>query len=277
MMSDNIKPRIMLDQLFKATIVGFSCFIFIPLIFIIWYIVVNGFAAINWEFLTQLPKPVGEEGGGIANAIIGTLMLIGIASAIALPLGIFSGVCLSELKGSWFTDLIKISVEVLQSIPSIVLGIIAYIWIVVPMGSFSALSGGVALSLMMLPTIIRTTEETIKLIPNTLKEASISLGVPYYKTILKVILPASYSGIITGTLLGVARIAGETAPLLFTAFGNSFMNLNLFKTINALPLLIYNYATSPYAEWQQIAWGASFVLICFTFLLSLSAKLVVKK
>ena len=167
--------------------------------------------------------------------------------------------------------------EILQGIPSIVIGIIAYAWIVITLGTFSAFSGGIALSIMMLPVIVRATEETLKLIPDTLKEASLSLGVPYYRTILKVILPAGASGIATGVLISVARIAGETAPLLFTAFGNPFMEMNVLKPVNSLPLLIFNYATSPYPEWHALAWGASFVLVFFVLALNFFAKVVTRK
>jgi phosphate transport system permease protein len=188
-----------------------------------------------------------------------------------------TGVFLSENRNRKIAHVIRSSVEILMGIPSIILGIIAYAWVVVPMGGFSALSGGVALAIMMLPVIIRSTEETLNLIPNDLKEASLAIGVPYYRTILKVIIPAGASGIITGALLGVARIAGETAPLLFTAFGSPWMNLNLFKPVNSMPLLIYYYATSPYEDWHSIAWGASFVLIVFILGLNLITKLVTRK
>ena len=232
---------------------------------------------IDWQFFTSLPKPVGEVGGGISNAIVGTLMLVVIACGIAIPLGVFSGIYLSERKEGKIVYLVRLSVEILQGIPSIVIGIIAYAWIVVTLGTFSAFSGGIALSIMMLPVIVRATEETLKLIPDTLKEASLSLGVPYYRTILKVILPAGASGIATGVLISVARIAGETAPLLFTAFGNPFMEFNVLKPVNSLPLLIFNYATSPYPEWHALAWGASFVLVFFVLALNFFAKVVTRK
>ena len=232
---------------------------------------------IDWQFFTSLPKPVGEVGGGISNAIVGTLMLIVIACSIAIPLGVFAGIYLYRAEGGKLAYLVSLSVEILQGIPSIVIGIIAYAWIVMTLGTFSALSGGIALSIMMLPVIVRSTEETLKLIPDTLKEASLSLGVPYYRTILKVILPAGASGIATGVLISVARVAGETAPLLFTAFGNPFMEMNILKPVNSLPLLIFNYATSPYPEWHALAWGASFVLVFFVLALNFFAKIVTRK
>lgn len=273
----NLRSRFIKDFLFSAALILSVIALIVPLSFILIYIIKNGIRVINWTFLFSLPKPVGEIGGGVSNAIVGSLMLIGMACLMSIPLGIGVGVALSEFKDNKWMEPIRVSIEVLQSIPSIVLGIIVYLWVVVPMGGFSAFSGGVALGLMMLPVVIRSTEETVKLLPETLKEAALSLGVPYYKTVLKVIIPSSFHGIITGILLGVARISGETAPLLFTAFGNPFMGLNIAKPVNALPLLIYNYATSPYLEWQSLAWGASFLLVIFVLSTSLIAKVVIKK
>jgi phosphate transport system permease protein len=265
------------DKLFKIIIILLTFSSILPMFFILFFITSKGISAVNWSFLTQLPKPVGEMGGGISNAIIGTFMLIAISAAFSVPIGLFAGVFLSEYRKGRFVYLIKLCVETLQGIPSIVIGIIAYVWVVVPMGSFSAFSGGVALGLMMLPVIVTATEETLKLIPDSLREASLALGVSYPRTILKVILPAGLSGILTGILLSIARVAGETAPLLFTAFGSPFMNLNILKPINSLPLMIFNYATSPYPEWHTLAWGASFVLIVFVLGLNLLTKGVTKR
>jgi phosphate transport system permease protein len=237
----------------------------------------NGVSVIDWQFLSHLPKPVGEAGGGIANALWGTLLLIALSFVFSVPLGVFGGIFLAEYRGSKLAYLTRLSVGILQGIPSIVIGIIAYVWVVMPMGSFSALSGGVALGIMMLPVIVMATEETLKLVPDSLREASLALGVPYARTIMKVILPAGLSGILSGILLGIARVAGETAPLLFTAFGSPFMNLNILKPINSLPLTIFNYATSPYPDWHALAWGASFVLIAFVSGLNLITKLVTKR
>ena len=277
MKTSNLSLRIVKDKFFQAGVILFAAISIFPLLFILFYIVRNGIAVIDWQFLTSLPKPVGEVGGGISNAIVGTLMLVVVACGIAIPLGVFSGIYLYERKEGKLAYLVRLSVEILQGIPSIVIGIIAYAWIVVVLGTFSALSGGIALSIMMLPVIVRATEETLKLIPDTLKEASLSLGVPYHRTILKVILPAGISGIATGVLISLARIAGETAPLLFTAFGNPFMELNILKPVNSLPLLIFNYATSPYPEWHALAWGASFVLVFFVLALNFFAKIVTRK
>ncbi len=277
MKESSIRRRILFDKSFKMIIVFLTfCSIF-PMFFILFFITRKGISVINWRFLTQLPKPVGEVGGGISNAIIGTFILIGIATAFSVPLGIFVGIFFSENRKGKLASLTRLCVETLQGIPSIVIGIIAYIWLVVSMGSFSALSGGVALGLMMMPVVITATEQTLILVPGSLKEASLALGVSYPRTILKVILPAGVSGIVTGILLSIARVAGETAPLLFTAFGSPFMNINVLKPINSLPLMIFNYATSPYPEWHRLAWGASFILIVLVLGLNLFTKVVTKR
>jgi len=277
MKEPSIRKRILWDKLFKGTIVLLTFCSILPMFFILFFITSKGISVINWRFLTQLPKPVGELGGGISNGIIGTFILIVISVAFSVPIGILAGIFLSENRKGRLASLTRLCVETLQGIPSIVIGIIAYIWLVVSMGSFSALSGGVALGLMMLPVIIPATEETLKLIPESLKEASLALGVSYPRTILKVILPAGVSGIATGILLSIARVAGETAPLLFTAFGSPFMNFNILKPVNSLPLMIFNYATSPYPDWHTLAWGASIVLIAFVLGLNLLTKVVTKR
>ena len=273
----NLTYRVIKDRVFQALIVLFSFLTFLPLLLIIFHIVQNGIAVVDWEFLTHLPKPVGEVGGGIANAMVGTLMLIVIASVVALPIGVCAGVYLAERKTGAVCYLVRLCVEILHGVPSIVIGIIAYAWVVITLGTFSALAGGISLAIMMLPVIVRATEETLKLIPDTLREASLSLGVPYYRTVLKVIMPAGLSGIATGILISVARVGGETAPLLFTAFGSPYMEVNILKPVNSLPLVIFNYATSPYPEWHALAWGASFVLVAFVLLLNLSAKFLTRK
>ncbi len=273
----SVRVRIIQDSVWKAAIIFASLLCALPLFFILFYIIKNGISSISWDFFFNLPAPVGEAGGGISNAIIGTALLTLIACVLSVPLGVSVGIYLAEHKGTKFSNLVRLCVEVLQGIPSIVIGIVAYAWIVLMVGTFSAFSGGVALALMMLPIIVRSTEETLLVLPYSLKEASLALGVPYYRTILRVVLPAGASGIVTGILLSIARIAGETAPLLFTAFGNPFMNYNILKPVNSLPLLIFNYATSPYEEWHSIAWGASFVLIAIVLILNFLTKLVMRK
>ncbi len=269
---NHIRARILKDFLFKSTVILLAFFSLLPLLLILYYITRNGISVIDWEFLTRLPRPIGETGGGIFNAIIGTGMLIILSSVLSVPFGISAGIYLSERGEGTIAHIVRLCVVVLQGTPSIVIGIIAYIWVVAPLGGFSAVSGGIALSIMMLPVIIKTTEETLKLMPYTLKEASLALGVPYYKTILKVILPTGLSGILTGILLSVARITGETAPLLFTAFGNQFMNWNILKPIDSLPYRIFYYAMSPYPEWHAFAWGASFILVVVVLGLNLIAR-----
>jgi phosphate transport system permease protein len=269
--------RIAKNTGFKAMIIIVSFSSMIPLLLIVFYIITNGISSLSWTFLTEIPTPVGEKGGGIANAVVGSFLLVIIAGLPSIPLGIAAGVYLSEHKKSKWAYWGRLATEVLQGTASIVIGIIAYLWLVVPMGGFSALSGGIALGIMMLPMIIRATEETLNLIPDSLKEASLALGVPYYRTILRVILPAGLSGIMTGVLISVARIAGETAPLLFTALGNAFMNWNVMKPVNSLPVLIYNYATSPYPEWHRVAWGASCILVLFVLTLNLVVRIITRR
>ena len=273
----SVRRRILADKLFKVIMVLLSFACILPMFFILFFITRKGISVINWEFLSQLPKPVGEVGGGILNAIIGTFMLITVSTLMSVPIGVFTGIFLSEYRKGKLVYLVRSSIEILQGIPSIVIGIIAYVWIVVPVGSFSAFSGGVALAIMMLPVIITAAEETLKLIPDSLREASLALGVSYPRTILKVVLPAGMSGILTGILLSIGRVVGETAPLLFTAFGSPFMNFNILKPVNTLPLMIFNYATSPYPEWHRLAWGASFVLIVFVLGMNLFTKLVTRR
>lgn len=249
----------------------------LPLIFILIYIVKAGIGVINWNFLMNIPRPVGEMGGGIANALIGTLIILFFATLIAVPIGIFAGIYLSENKTGTLNYWVSICVDVLHGIPSIVIGIIAYFWLVRPLGGFSAISGSIALAIMMLPVIIRSTEETLKLLPNSLKEAGYALGMPFHRVILKVIIPCGFSGILSGVMLAVARVAGETAPLLFTAFGNPFIEVNPGKPMQTLPLLIFNYATSSYKEWQDLAWGASVILLVLVLFFNLLTKLFTRK
>lgn len=276
-MDKSIKIRFYKDKLFKSIVVMLTIIATLPLLLIILYIARQGISAINWDFFINLPKPVGEKGGGILNALIGSFVLVIVASVIAIPFGAMVGLYLNEYRKDKLSYWVGLCVDVLQGIPSIVLGIIIYIWVVKTSGHFSAISGSIALAIIMLPPIIKSTEETLRLIPETIKEASLSLGVPYYKTILRIMLPTSLSGIITGSLLSISRVAGETAPLLFTAFGNPFINTNIFKPISSLPLLIFNYASSPYEEWHQLAWGASFVLIILILFLNIITKILEKK
>jgi phosphate transport system permease protein len=273
----NVFVRILEDRLFKVGVMLLSSIALLPLFLILYYITRNGISSVNWHFLINLPRPVGELGGGISNALVGTAILLALASLVAIPLGIGAGIFLAEYRRGRISYLVRLAVEVLHGIPSIVIGIIAYAWIVLRMGKFSAVSGGVALGIMMLPVVIKATEETLRMIPYSLREASLALGVPYHWTILRVVLPAGLGGIMTGVLVSVARVAGETAPLLFTAFGSPYMALNILKPVSSLPLVIFNYATSPYPEWHSLAWGASFVLVVFVLVLNFVAKAVARK
>lgn len=276
-MEKSISYRNLKNQFFKGLVILLTVLATIPLLLILFYIFKQGISSINWQFLVAEPKPVGETGGGVYNAIIGTLLIILVASLIAIPIGITTALYTKENPKSKIAYWTHISVDVLQGIPSIVIGIIIYFWIVKPLGGFSAVSGSLALALMMLPAIIKSTEETLKLIPDSLKEASLALGVPYYKTIMRVILPAGLSGILGGIILGIARIAGETAPLLFTAFGNPYTNYNMLKPMSSIPLIIFNYANSAYEDWHRLAWGASFILISFILILNILTKLIEKR
>jgi phosphate transport system permease protein len=254
---------------------AFACVI--PLIAILIYIIRAGITKINWHFLVNVPKPVGESGGGIDNALLGTVIIITIAAAIAVPIGILCGIYLSENRKSKLAYWSRLSVDILQGVPSIVIGIIAYFWLVKPLGGFSALSGSVALAIMMLPIVVRSTEETLKLLPDSLKEAAYALGMPFHRVIFKVIVPCGISGILSGVMLSIARITGETAPLLFTAFGNPYLSTNITKPMQSLPLLIFNYATSPYNDWHDLAWGASMILLMWVLLLNIFTKLITRK
>ncbi len=272
-----MRGRLIKDRIFELVVIAFSLAALVPLFVILVYVFKKGLPVINWSFLTHLPKPVGVKGGGVANALVGTAFLVLIASVTSIPLGIWAGIYLSENKNSPISEFVRVSVDVLQATPSIVVGILAYLWLVKPIGHFSALSGGVALGIMMLPMVVRSTEEVLNLVPHYLKEASLALGVSYPRTVLKVLLPSGIPGIVSGILLGVSRVAGETAPLLFTAFGNQFMNWNILKPMNALPLLIFNYAMSPYEEWKRLAWGASVLLILLVMVGNIISRMVSEK
>ena len=276
-MKPNIKYRLGKSRFFKGLIIVLSVLCTVPLFIILIYIFKEGFSKINWHFLVNMPKPVGESGGGIVNALVGSLLIVFYASFIAIPLGIMCGIYLSENRNTRLANWTRLSVDVLQGTPSIVMGIVVYFWVVKPLHTFSALSGSVALAIMMLPIVVRSTEETLKLLPDTLKEAGLALGLPYHKVILRIILPCGISGIMSGVILAIARIAGETAPLLFTAFGNLYFSTNILKPMESLPLLIFNYATSAYDDWHNLAWGAALILLIWVLLLNIITKIITKK
>ena len=232
-----------------------------PLVAIFGYLVFRGVGSINWAFLTQTPKPVGEAGGGMANAIVGSIFILGIASVIGVPFGVGAGIYLAEFGRNKLGKIIRFTADVLNGVPSIVIGIVGYAIVVLYQKHFSALAGGVSLAIMMVPTITRTTEEMLLLVPQALREAAYGLGIPRWRTTLSITLRTATSGVITGVMLAFARVAGETAPLLFTAFGNQFWSLHYDQPTAALPLQIYVYANSPYDDWHRQAWAGSFVLI----------------
>lgn len=250
--------------------------VILPLLLILGFLVYQGASALNFAFFTHLPKPVGEPGGGMGNAIVGTAILLGLATGLGLPLGILGGVYLSESRDRRLPWLVRFLADVLNGVPSIVIGIFAYTLVVLPMRRFSALAGGVALAVIMLPIVLRTTEEMVRLVPASLREAALALGIPEWKMVLRVVLPTARAGIITGAMVAVARIAGETAPLLFTAFGNRFWQHGLDQPIAVLPLQIFAYAIAPYDDWRRQAWAGALVLIALIFLTSLVARLVTK-
>jgi phosphate transport system permease protein len=235
--------------------------VLVPLFAIFAYLVYRGIGSINWAFLTQTPKPVGEAGGGMANAIVGSAFILALASLLGVPIGVGAGIYLAEYGRNRFGDVIRFTADVLNGVPSIVIGIVAYSIVVLYQKHFSALAGGVALAIMMIPTITRTTEEMLLLVPQALREAAYGLGIPRWRTTLSITLRTATSGVITGIMLAFARVAGETAPLLFTAFGNQFWNLKVNEPTAALPLQIFSYAISPYDEWHRQAWAGALVLI----------------
>ncbi|OLB88504.1 MAG: phosphate ABC transporter, permease protein PstA [Acidobacteriales bacterium 13_2_20CM_2_55_5] len=241
--------------------VGAVILVLTPLVAIFGYLVYRGVGSVNWAFLTQTPKPVGEAGGGMANAIAGSAFILLLASLIGVPFGIGAGIYLAEYGRNRFGDAIRFTADVLNGVPSIVIGIVAYGIVVLTQRHFSALAGGVALSLMMIPTISRTTEEMLLLVPNSLREASYGLGISRWRTTLSITLRTATSGVITGVMLAFARVAGETAPLLFTAFGNQYWNYRIDQPTAALPLQIFTYAISPFDEWHRQAWAGALVLI----------------
>ena len=233
-----------------------------PLLVIFGYLIYKGASSLNVAFFTQIPRPVGETGGGMANAILGSALVLTLASAIGVPIGIGGGVYLAEFgRGTKLANAVRFTADVLNGVPSIVMGLVAYSLVVIPQHHFSAFSGGVALGIMMIPTVCRTTEEMLLMVPHAVREAALGLGVPNWRSVLSISVKTASPGIITGCMLAFARVAGETAPLLFTALGNQFWSMNLNQPIAALPLQIYVYALSPYDDWHRLAWGGALVLI----------------
>ncbi len=267
----NLVNRVMLSLTGVAAVL-----VLIPLLLIFYYLLAAGAGAINLDFFTQLPAPVGEEGGGMANALLGTVFLVLLAGAIGIPIAVGAGVFLAEGGRSPLANVVRFTADVMNGIPSIVVGIFVWAWVVVSMGRFSMLAGSIALAVMLIPMVTRTTEEMVRLVPRELREGGIALGFTRWRTTLGIVLPAARSGILTGILVALARIAGETAPLLFTAFGNPFWEWRLNEPISALPLLIYQYAISPYDEWHRLAWAAALVLIGLVLAVSLASRFLIR-
>ena len=269
--------RRVVSNLMVGLMVGAVIVALLPLIFILANLVIKGAGSLSLDFFTKTPAPAGETGGGVAHAIIGTLMIVGVAALIGLPLGIGAGIYCAEYPGSRLTTVTRFVADVMNGTPSIVVGVFAWAWIVAQQKHFSALAGSVALAILMIPMVLRTTEEMIKLVPNSLREAALALGYPRWRTSLTVVVRATLPGIVTGSLLAVARIAGETAPLLFTALGSQYLSFDLDQPMAALPLTVYQYATGPYEEWHRYAWAAALVLILVVFVLSLGARLAIRR
>jgi phosphate transport system permease protein len=247
------------------------------LFFILGYLIWNGGRSLSWSFFTQLPKPVGEPGGGMANAIVGSLKLLTLAALMGLPVGLLAGVYLAEFGGKTFSFVIRYTTDLLNGVPSIVIGIFAYSLVVLPVKHFSALAGGVALGMMVIPITVRSTEEFLRAVPGNLREGAMALGASKWKTIVTVVLPAASAGILTGMLLALARVAGETAPLLFTAFGNRFWSPGFEQPTASLPVMIYTYAIAPYDDWHRQAWAAGLVLLGLVLVANLGARLLLSR
>jgi phosphate transport system permease protein len=249
----------------------------IPLFFILLNLVIKGAGSLSLDFFTKIPAPAGEFGGGVVHALVGTLLIVGTASLIGLPIGVSAGIYCAEYPTSRLTWITRFVADVMNGTPSIVVGVFAWTWIVATQKHFSALAGSVALALLMIPMVLRTTEEMIKLVPNSLREAALALGYPRWRTSLSVVIRTTLPGIMTGALLAIARIAGETAPLLFTALGSQYLSFDLDQPMAALPLTVFTYATGPYEEWHRYAWAAALVLILLVFVLSLAARLAIRR
>jgi phosphate transport system permease protein len=248
-----------------------------PLAFILFFVVSRGLGALNWEFFTRMPQPVGEPGGGMANAIAGTLMISGIGALIAIPVGILSGVYIAEFSHTRLASAVRFAADTLNGIPSIVIGVFVYGIAVLPFRQFTMLAGGLALGIMMIPIMTRTTEELLRLVPSSLREGALALGASRARAVFSVVLPAALPGIVTGILLALARIAGETAPLLFTSFNNRFWNVHPTQPTAALTVQIYTYAISPYEDWHRQAWAGALVLVAMVALCSMLARMATRR
>jgi phosphate transport system permease protein len=265
-------------NVFALTLTGVAALAVVSILFLILgYLIYNGGKSLSWDFFTKLPKPVGETGGGMANAIVGSLKLLFLAAVMGVPVGLMAGVYLAEFGGKTFSFVIRYTTDLLNGVPSIVIGIFAYSLVVMPVRHFSALAGGVALGIMVIPITVRSTEQFLRSVPGALREGAMALGASKWKTVATVILPAAKGGIITGVLLALARVAGETAPLLFTAFGNRFWSPGLSQPISSLPVMIYTYAIAPYDDWHRQAWAAGLVLLGLVLVANVGTRLALSR
>jgi phosphate transport system permease protein len=258
--------------------IAFLCAILVvvPLFLVLYHLIKQGFSSINPAFFTQLPKPVGESGGGMANAIVGTFILLAQAAVFGVPVGVLGGVFLSEYGSSRLNRWIRFAADVLNGVPSITWGMVVYALVVVPMHGYSALAGGIVLGMMMIPLVMRTTEEVLQLVPGGYREAALALGIAKWRAIVQIVVRTALKGIITGILLALARVAGETAPLIFTALGNQFWTHKLTEPISAMPLQIFAYAISPYDDWHRQAWAGALVLVMFVLVINISVRLLTR-
>jgi phosphate transport system permease protein len=266
-----------LSAVFVAFCAGSVLVALVPLGFVLFFVISQGLQSINLAFFTHLPLPVGEAGGGMANAVVGTLIVSGLAALMAVPIGILSGIYMAEYTGSRFAGLVRFAADTLNGVPSIVIGLFAYVVAVLPFRQFSALAGGFALGVMMIPIIARTTEELLLLVPETLREGALALGATRTRAVFSVVVPAALPGIVTGVVLALARIAGETAPLLFTAFNNRFFSTSLRQPISTLTVQVFTYATGPYEDWHRQAWAGALVLVSIVLGCSLLARLATRR
>jgi phosphate transport system permease protein len=265
------------NALMQATTCACAVLVVAPLVLVFYHLVREGFSSINWAFFTQLPRPVGEAGGGMANAIVGTFILLAQAALLGVPVGVLGGVYLSEYGASRLNWWVRFAADILNGVPSITWGIVVYALLVVPMKGFSALAGGVVLGMMMIPLVMRTTEEVLQLVPNGYREAALALGIAKWRTIVQIVMRTALKGIVTGVLLALARVAGETAPLLFTAFGNHFWTHRVTEPISALPLQIFTYAISPYDDWHRQAWAGALVLLLFVLAINTGVRVLTRE
>lgn len=271
-----LKRRAIVNRLMNFLAGAAAMLVILPLLLVFGFLVYQGGSSLNLEFFTHMPKPVGEAGGGMANAIVGTLILIGLACCVGLPIGILGGLYLAEARDPRLPWVVRFLADVLNGVPSIVIGIFAYTLVVLPMRRFSALAGGLALGVIMIPIVLRTTEEIVRLVPASLREAGLALGLSNWKVTVRIVLVTARPGIVTGVMVAIARIAGETAPLLFTAFGNRFWHSGLDQPVAALALQVFAYAISPFDDWHRQAWAGALVLISIVFLVSLAARLATR-